>query len=93
MPVDIRKQLKKLLPYLLQAQADKLNEADTVQRLIKFFEDVLGYDGMTDISREDRRHHNQLRLAGFWPPAMIYCLTIEYRILSTNAFQLKQPAT
>lgn len=52
MPVDIRKPIKKLLPYLLQAQVDKLNEADTVQRLIKFFEDVLGYDPMTDISRE-----------------------------------------
>lgn len=52
MSVDIRKPLKKMLPYLIQAQADKLNEADTVQRLIKFFEDVLGYDPMSDISRE-----------------------------------------
>ncbi len=52
MPVDIRKPLRKFLPHLLQAQAAGLNEADTVQRLIKLFEEVLGYDGMTDISRE-----------------------------------------
>lgn len=52
MPVDIKKPLKKVLPHLLQAQAANLNEADTVLRLIKVFEDVLGYDGMTDISRE-----------------------------------------
>jgi predicted type IV restriction endonuclease len=49
---DIRKPLKKYLPHLLQAQADNLNEADTVQRLVKVFEDVLGYDAMTEISRE-----------------------------------------
>jgi predicted type IV restriction endonuclease len=52
MSVDIRKPLKKFLPHLLQAQSTNLNEADTVQRLTKFFEEVLGYDGMSDISRE-----------------------------------------
>lgn len=52
MPVEIRKPLRKFLPHLLQAQAANLNEADTVQRLIKLFEEVLGYDAMTDISRE-----------------------------------------
>src|SRR5262245_12562315 len=52
MAVDIRKPLKKFLPHLLQAQQDNLNEADTVQRLIKMFEDVLGYDAMSEISRE-----------------------------------------
>ena len=52
MAVDIRKPLKKFLPHLQQARADNLNEADTVQRLIKVFEEVLGYDGLTDISRE-----------------------------------------
>jgi len=49
---DIRKDLKKYLPHLLKAAEDNLNEADTVQRLTKVFEDVLGYDAMTDISRE-----------------------------------------
>lgn len=52
MPVDIRKPLKKYRQHLLKAQEDNLNEADTVQRLIKVFEDVLGYDAMTEISRE-----------------------------------------
>jgi predicted type IV restriction endonuclease len=52
MPVDIRKPLKKYVPYLLQAQADNLNEADTVQHLVKVLEDVLGYDAMTEITRE-----------------------------------------
>jgi hypothetical protein len=37
---------------VLKAQEDNLNEADTVQRLIKVFEDVLGYDALSEISRE-----------------------------------------
>jgi hypothetical protein len=52
MAIDIRKPLKKFLPHLLQAAQDNLNEADTVQRLIKVFEDVLGYDALSEISRE-----------------------------------------
>jgi len=49
---DIRKDLKKYLPHLLKAAEDNLNEADTLQRLTKVFEDVLGYDAMSEISRE-----------------------------------------
>lgn len=52
MPVDIVKPLKKFLPHLLRAREENLNEADTVQRLIKVFEEVLGFDGITEISRE-----------------------------------------
>ncbi|MBI5629913.1 MAG: type I restriction enzyme HsdR N-terminal domain-containing protein [Elusimicrobia bacterium] len=60
---DIRKPLKKLLPYLIQAQSDNLNEADTVQRLIKVFEEVLGYDVMTDISREAQLKNKYVDIA------------------------------
>jgi len=49
---DIRKPLKKFLPHLLEAKSGQLREAETVQRIERFFEHVLGYDGMTDISRE-----------------------------------------
>jgi Type I restriction enzyme R protein N terminus (HSDR_N) len=52
MPMDIRKALKKFAPCLIEAREQALNEADTVMRLCKFFEDVLGYDGIADISRE-----------------------------------------
>ncbi len=52
MTVDVRKPLKKYLPHLLKAQEDNLNEADTVQRLIKLLEEVFGYDPMGEISRE-----------------------------------------
>ena len=52
MSVDIRKPLKKVLPLLLQAQKDNLNEADTVQRIIKVFVDVLGWNGISEISHE-----------------------------------------
>ena len=52
MAVDIRRPLKKILPHLLAARDQNLNEADTVQRLVKFFEDVLGYDAMSEITRE-----------------------------------------
>ncbi len=52
MPPDISKALKRYVPHLLQAQRDNMNEADTLQRLIKVFEDVLGYDPLAEISRE-----------------------------------------
>ncbi len=52
MAVDIRKPLKKYIPHLLKAQTDNLNEADTVRRLLKVFEDVFGYDPMSEISSE-----------------------------------------
>jgi len=54
MAVDIRKDLKSLLPHLLKAQEDNLNEADTILRIIKVLEQVLGYDGMTEITREQQ---------------------------------------
>lgn len=52
MLTDIRKPLKKILPHLLKAQEENLSEADTVQRLVKVFEEVLDYDVMTEITRE-----------------------------------------
>jgi hypothetical protein len=52
MSIDIRKPLKRFIPHFLQARKDGLNEADTVLRLCRFFEEVLGYDGLQDISRE-----------------------------------------
>jgi predicted type IV restriction endonuclease len=61
--IDIRKSLKKILPYLSKAQEDNLNEADTVLRLVKFFEDVLGYDPMTEISREKQVKDKYVDLA------------------------------
>lgn len=52
MAVDIRRPIKKFLRHLLKAQEENLNEAGTVQRLVKVFEEVLGYDAMTEITRE-----------------------------------------
>lgn len=52
MAIDIQKDLKVMLPHLKQAQEDNLNEADTLMRIIKVLEQVLGYDGLTEISRE-----------------------------------------
>src|SRR4030042_3956574 len=52
MSIDIRRALKRFVPHFLQARTDGLNEADTVLRLCRFFEEVLGYDGLQDISRE-----------------------------------------
>jgi len=43
---------QKLLPHLIKGKEDDLNEADTVQRIIKMFEEVLGFDAMTEMSRE-----------------------------------------
>jgi len=52
MAVDIRKPLRRLLPHLLKAQEENLNEADTVFRLVKFFEDVLGYNALEEVTGE-----------------------------------------
>ena len=48
----MRSSLRKLQPFLVQAREQNINEADTVVRVVKVFEDVLGYDPLTEISRE-----------------------------------------
>jgi predicted type IV restriction endonuclease len=52
MSVDVRKPLKKFLPHLVAARDQNLNEADTVHRIMKAFEDVLGYDPLGELTRE-----------------------------------------
>lgn len=49
---DIRKPLRKFLPNFIKARDENLNEADTVQRLMLFFHEVLGYDQLEEITRE-----------------------------------------
>jgi hypothetical protein len=51
-PPSIRPAFRKIAPFLIQAAEQSLNEADTVRRVVKVFEDVLEYDGMVEISRE-----------------------------------------
>lgn len=63
MAIDIRRPLKKFLPHLLQAKADNLNEADTVQRIIKVFEDVLEYSTLSEITRESNIKDKYVDLA------------------------------
>lgn len=48
MAIDIRKDLKVMLLHLKKAQEDNLNEADTLMRIIKVLEQVLG---MTDLPK------------------------------------------
>ena len=50
MGIDIRKPLKNMLPHLKKAQEENLNEADTVRRVAKVLEDVLGYHGFDEIT-------------------------------------------
>jgi hypothetical protein len=50
--VSVRNAVRKLHPYLLQAREQNMNEADTVRRISKVFEDALGYDPLTEVSRE-----------------------------------------
>jgi predicted type IV restriction endonuclease len=52
MKINIVRDLRKYLPFLLKAREDKLNEADTSQRIIEVFKNVLGYDTMTEITCE-----------------------------------------
>jgi hypothetical protein len=70
MATDIRKSLKRFAPHFLQARDAGLNEADTVLRLCKFFEEVLGYDGLQDISRESQLKNKYIDI----------CLKIDGRV-------------
>jgi hypothetical protein len=70
MTVDIRKPLKQASRYLLEARDVGLNEADTVVRLRKFFEEVLGYDRLHDISSEAQMKYKYVDL----------CLKIDGRV-------------
>ncbi|MDW5563512.1 MAG: type I restriction enzyme HsdR N-terminal domain-containing protein [Methanomassiliicoccus sp.] len=45
-------QLKRYQAIMLDAKEQNINEADTVLRLVKMFEDVFGYDAFKEISRE-----------------------------------------
>jgi hypothetical protein len=49
---NIRPALRKFARLFNELRESKANESDTVARLRHFFEDVLGYDGVTDISSE-----------------------------------------
>lgn len=63
MAIDIIKPLKKYLPHLLKAQEDNLNEADTLQRIVKVFEEVFGYDVLTEVTREKQIRDKYVDLA------------------------------
>lgn len=52
MALNIRTPLKKFARHFRELREAKANESDTVARLRHFFEDVLGYDGVKDISSE-----------------------------------------
>ena len=68
MPVNVTKQLKKYIPIFRQAREQGINEAETSLRISKLFEDVLGYDIFTEISKEhiikDRMVDYAIKLGG-----------------------------
>jgi len=49
---EIRTALRRYTKLFADAARDGIQEADTVTRLIRFFEDVLGYDPFDEITRE-----------------------------------------
>jgi predicted type IV restriction endonuclease len=49
---DIRRDVRKFAGLFVNLRESKANESETVARLRDFFEDVLGYDGIKDISGE-----------------------------------------
>jgi hypothetical protein len=54
---NIRRQLRRFAPQFVEAREKSLNEADTVDRLHRFVEKVLGYDPSEDIGREAQMKH------------------------------------
>ena len=63
MGAEIQRPLKKFLPHLLKAKEDNLNEADTLLRIIKVFEEILDYDPMSEITREAQIRDKYVDLA------------------------------
>lgn len=63
MGVEIQRPLKKFLPHLIKAKEDNLNEADTLLRIIKVFEEILDYDPMSEITREAQIRDKYVDLA------------------------------
>ena len=49
---NIKRALNKYLPHLISGKEQNLNEADTVIRIIKIFEDVFEYDVLSEITKE-----------------------------------------
>jgi predicted type IV restriction endonuclease len=63
MGAEVQRPLKKFLPHLLKAKEDNLNEADTLLRIIKVFEEILDYDPMSEITREAQIRDKYVDLA------------------------------
>ena len=59
----VRKGFRKLAPFLLEAEDAALNEADTVQRLVKVFEEAFGYNPFGEITREKQVKDKYVDLA------------------------------
>ena len=57
---NIVKGIKKYVPIFQEAKENDLKEADVVTRIMKFLEDVFGYDVIEDISKEFSRELNSL---------------------------------
>lgn len=49
---EFKSQLRRYKKIFREAAQEKLNEADTVSRVMRFCEDGLGYDGFKEVSRE-----------------------------------------
>lgn len=54
MAIDVKRELRAMLPHLKKAQEENLNEEDTILRIMKILEGTLGYDGLTEITREQQ---------------------------------------
>ena len=63
MSVDIRESLRKIQPELVEARKAGLDEAQTVERVSRFFGSVLGYDPERDLTREKSIQHTFVDLA------------------------------
>jgi predicted type IV restriction endonuclease len=63
MPVDIRRPLKKFIALFSKAREANLNEADTSTHIERFLEEVLGYDVLTEITKEQKTGGGKIDLA------------------------------
>jgi hypothetical protein len=63
MSVDIRESLRKIQPELVEARKAGLDEAQTVERVSRFFGSVLGYDPERELTRDKSIQHTFVDLA------------------------------
>jgi predicted type IV restriction endonuclease len=90
MLVDIRRPLKKFIPLFLKARESNLNEADTSTHIERFLDEVLGYNVLTEITKEQKTGGGKIDLAVRIDGQIQFLLEVKRAKSRLNEQQLRQ---